>query len=63
MGDSHERRVSRLYRRFRVLADLLCRRKGPLRGIRMRLGWRKIRRRFGRMRPGEDKSRALWLGA
>lgn len=63
VGDQHQRRVSRLYRRFFALARVLCRREGPLRGIRIALGWMRFRRRLGRLRPGEDKSRALWLEA
>lgn len=62
VGDPHKLRLSRLHRRFRLLAAKLCRRKGPLRGVRIMLGWMKIRRRLGRLKPAEDKSRALWLG-
>ena len=61
--DQRQRRVGRLYRRFRALVSVLCRKRGPLSRIRMTLGWMRVRRRLGRLRPGEDKSRALWLGA
>ncbi len=54
--------LDRLQGRFRALAGVLCRRKGPLRDLRILLGWMTIRRRFRRLHPLEDKSRALWLG-
>lgn len=55
--------LDRLEGRFHALAGVLCRRKGPLRDLRILLGWMRIRRRFGRLHPREEKSRALWLGA